>query len=306
MEKPIGRFAPTPSGELHAGNLLCALLAYLSVKRRGGKFLVRIEDLDGARCPASASQRVLEMLRRLGLESDEPPLWQSKRQAAYGKAEETLRRKATVYPCFCTRAELHAAEAPRQHDGGVLYAGTCRNLLPEQIQALSAKRKPCVRIAVPAMRISFTDGLAGRITQNLATECGDFILRRSDGVYAYQLAVVADDGESGITEIVRGTDLLTSTPRQIWLQRLLGFATPTYYHIPLVCDADGRKLSKREGDSAARLLERYTPEQILGALAYACGLLPQARPATLAELVDGFAWSKVHKDRIVLPERFIG
>lgn len=297
---PIGRFAPTPSGEMHAGNLLCALLAFLSVKSAGGKFLVRIEDLDAERCPRSSAEKIIATLDKLGLVSDEPIIWQSEQGKVYAEKERELGEKVRIYPCFCTRAQLHAAEAPRLSDGGVIYSGACKNLTPEQIKLKSATRKPCYRVEVPNEDICFFDGVAGKTVQNLQEGCGDFILRRSDGVYAYQFAVSVDDGESGVTEVVRGNDLLLSTPRQIWLMRLLGYSTPTYYHIPLVCDGEGRKLSKSEGDSAARLVESYPPEKVLGFLAYCAGLIDRNRPATLDELISTFSWQKVKKDKIFL------
>jgi len=297
---PTGRFAPTPSGEMHAGNLLCALLAYLSIKSVGGKFLVRIEDLDAERCPKSAADKILSTLGALGINSDEPVLWQSERRGVYQAKEKELKGKARIYPCFCTRAQLHAAEAPRLSDGGVIYSGACRNLTPEQIALKCEKRSPCYRVEVPDEVVKFRDIIAGETAQNLKEECGDFILRRSDGVYAYQLAVAVDDGESGVTEVVRGNDLLLSTPRQIWLMRLLGYEPPVYCHIPLVCDADGRKLSKSEGDSAARLLESYSPERVLGMLAYSANLIESNRPADLEELIARFSWDKVPKGKIIL------
>lgn len=290
---------------MHLGNLLCALLSYLSVKSKGGKFIVRIEDLDSLRAPREAGEKILDTLSRLGLAGDEQPLWQSERADTYRKYEEILRSRGLVYPCFCSRAQLHAAEAPRLSDGGVIYAGTCRNLSREQADKLALQRKPCLRVKVPDETVAFHDGIAGDFSQNLAAECGDFIIRRSDGVYAYQLAVVADDGESGVTEIVRGADLVTSTPRQIWLARTFGFAVPRYFHIPLVCDCNGRKLSKSEGDSATALLSRLGAEQVLGGLAYAAGILPECRPSTLSELTALFDWSKVPRDKIRLPELFL-
>lgn len=300
---PTGRFAPTPSGEMHAGNLLCALLAYLSIKSVGGKFLVRIEDLDAERCPRSSAEKIIATLEQLGLKSDEPILWQSERQAVYRDKEEALQKKARVYPCFCTRAQLHAAEAPRLSDGGIIYSGACRNLTDEQIKQKSATRRPCYRIEVPDEVLSFNDIIVGQTQQNLKDGCGDFILCRSDGVYAYQFAVAVDDGESGVTEVVRGNDLLLSTPRQIWLMRLLGYEPPVYCHIPLVCDGSGRKLSKSEGDSAARLVESYSPERVLGFLAHSSGLIERNRPASLEELISCFSWDKVHKDKILLDKQ---
>ncbi|MCM1546602.1 MAG: tRNA glutamyl-Q(34) synthetase GluQRS [Clostridiales bacterium] len=302
---PTGRFAPTPSGEMHAGNLLCALLAYLSVKSKGGRFLVRIEDLDRERCPRFSAEKIISTLDMLGLKSDEAPLWQSERQQIYREKERLLADKARIYPCFCTRAQLHAAEAPRLSDGGIVYSGACRNLTAEQIAQKSLSRRPCFRVEVSNEEIVFDDLFAGRTAQNLREECGDFILRRSDGVYAYQFAVAVDDGESGVTEVVRGDDLLMSTPRQIWLMRLLGYAPPSYYHIPLVCDGEGRKLSKSEGDSAANLVENYPPERVLGFLAFCAGITDKNRPATLDELVAIFSWQKVRKDRILLDKNLL-
>ncbi len=302
VRTPVGRFAPTPSGELHAGNVLCALLAYLSVKSRGGKFLIRIEDLDSVRCPTCSAQKILDVLGAFGLESDETPLWQSERSCVYRAKEELLRRKGLVYPCFCTRAQLHAAEAPRLDDGGVVYSGVCRALSKDMAAEKSKTRKPCLRVAVPDMEIKFRDGIAGELTQNLAHECGDFIIRRSDGVYAYQLAVAVDDGESEVTEVVRGADLLSSTPRQMWLMSLFGYTVPEYYHIPLVCDPAGRKLSKSEGDGITRRLAASSPERLLGSLAYAANIIPADEPVSLSELTKDFSWKKVPRTRILLPQ----
>ncbi len=262
--------------------------------------MVRIEDLDADRCPRSSAEKILDTLDKLGLNGDEPPLWQSERESVYRNIEQELNKKVRVYPCFCTRAQLHAAEAPRLSDGGVIYSGACRNLTDEQIKQKSAARKPCYRVEVPDEEISFVDKIAGETSQNLKDGCGDFILRRSDGVYAYQFAVAVDDGESGVTEVVRGNDLLFSTPRQIWLMRLLGYSVPDYYHIPLVCDGTGRKLSKSEGDSAARLVQSYPRERVLGFLAYSAGLIESNRSASLTELTECFLWDKVRKDKILL------
>lgn len=302
---PTGRFAPTPSGVMHAGNLLCALLAYLSVKSVNGKFIVRIEDLDKERCSRESTKKVIETLDALGLHSDEPPLYQSERGNFYSMKETELRQKARIYPCFCTRVQLHAAEAPRLNDGGVIYSGACRNLSYAQTEELKRTRRPCFRIKVPDEEIAFTDMIAGKTVQNLKDACGDFIIRRSDGIYAYQFAVAADDGESGVTEVVRGNDLLSSTPRQLWLMRLLGYGFPHYYHIPLVCDISGRKLSKSDGDSAVRLIESYPRERVLGFLAFSAGILARNRPTTLDELIAAFSWNKVHRDKILIDQNGI-
>ncbi|MDE7084716.1 MAG: tRNA glutamyl-Q(34) synthetase GluQRS, partial [Clostridia bacterium] len=227
-------------------------------------------------------------------------LWQSERGEVYREKERELTKKVRAYPCFCTRAQLHAAEAPRLGDGGVIYSGACRNLSPGQIAEKSATRRPCYRVEVPNEVIEFNDMVAGRTVQNLKEGSGDFILRRSDGVYSYQFAVAVDDGGSGVTEVVRGNDLLLSTPRQIWLMRLLGYKPPVYCHIPLVCDGAGRKLSKSEGDSASRLVESYSKERVLGFLAFSAGLIGRNRAATLDELTEGFSWNQVRKDKILL------
>ncbi|MDE7107482.1 MAG: tRNA glutamyl-Q(34) synthetase GluQRS [Clostridiales bacterium] len=300
----IGRFAPTPSGFMHAGNLLCAMLAYLSAKSKGGKFIIRIEDLDALRCPRSAAMDIIETLKAVGITSDEPMLWQSERTAAYKAAEQRLKTQTQIYPCYCSRAELHAPEITRLPDGGILYPKTCKSLTAEQKAEREKRVKPSLRISVPDEVVAFIDGICGKQSQNLAESCGDFIIRRSDGVYAYQLAVVVDDGESGVTEVVRGADLLYDTPRQIYLQKLLGLPTPKYYHIPLVCDADGRKLSKSEGDSAQRLLKTHSAKQIIGELAFAANLLNEPRPIDIDDLIPLYSADKIPCDKIMLPESF--
>ena len=212
-------------------------------------------------------------------------------------------RKGLVYPCFCSRSQLHAADAPHRSDGNVVYAGTCRNLTPEEIVLRTARRKPAWRVMVPDETISFVDGHMGPYAENLAQDCGDFYLRRADGVFAYQLAGVVDDALMGVTQVVRGADLLSSTPRQLWLYRELGLPAPEFYHMPLLLAVDGRRLSKRDGDESLEHLQaRYTPEQIIGRLAYACGLQNAPDPRTPAELADGFSWQRVPQNDIILPE----
>lgn len=306
MPSPIvGRFAPTPSGRLHLGNLLCAMLAYLSARSAGGKFLLRIEDLDIPRCPAALSRQAVEDLAYLGFTWDEEPLYQSQRASIYDHALEALARQGLLYPCFCTRAQLHASAAPNLGDTQFIYAGTCRNLTQKEISTLSALRKPALRLRVADKEISFQDGVYGLYTENLALDCGDFIVKRSDGLFGYQLAVVVDDALSGVSQVVRGRDILSATPRQIYLQKALGFPQPDYFHIPLLLDSDGRRLAKRDRDLGLDALLRWmSPGELLGMLAFSAGLLSEARPTTLEKLIPLFSWDKVRREDIRLPKDF--
>lgn len=288
---------------MHLGNLFTALLAWLSARADGGEFVLRIEDLDPDRSRAEYAEAIRDDLRWLGLDWDREMPLQSTQTPVYAEQFERLRKRGLIYPCFCTRNELHAASAPHASDGTLLYAGICRNLTPAQIA--SQTRKPAWRIRVPEETISFRDGVFGAVTQNLATACGDFILRRSDGVYAYQLAVVCDDALGGITQVVRGCDLLPSTPRQIWLGRELGFVQPAYYHVPLLVAPDGRRLSKRERDlDMEHLRRRYTPEQLTGRLAFLAGLRPEVSAVAPKELAHGFTWGVIHKNDIPISKDF--
>ena len=257
------------------------------------------------RCPRSFADLIIDDLRWLELDWDGEIPYQSERTAVYEKYEAILREKGLLYPCFCSRAALHAASAPHLSDGRVVYAGTCRDLTPEQVAEKRKKRAPATRVRVPERTITFTDGVYGDYTETLTEECGDFIIRRSDGVFAYQLAVVVDDGLSGVTEVVRGHDLIGSTPRQIWLYELFGFTPPKFIHIPLLCDHDGRRLSKRDEDLDLGLLrEKFTPEQVIGALACAAGLTDTAEPVAAKELVKAFSWEKIPKHELYLPNVF--
>ena len=307
----VGRFAPSPSGRIHLGNILCCLLAWLSARQKGGRVVLRIEDLDTARCPRRYADQMEADLRWLGLDWDEgpgtggphEPYYQSRRTALYQAALEKLEQQELVYPCFCTRAELHAASAPHREDGQVLYAGTCRELTPEQAAEKARTRAPALRLRVPQETWAFTDGHMGPYRENLARDCGDFLLRRSDGMFAYQLAVVVDDAAMGVTEVVRGADLLDSTPRQLYLYHLLGLNAPAFYHFPLLLAPDGRRLSKRDADAGLDSLQgRVTAEEVLGKLAWLAGFNPSAEPKTAPELLDDFAWEKVPGEDIRLPE----
>ena len=208
-----------------------------------------------------------------------------------------------MYPCFCSRAQLHAASAPHREDGTPVYPGTCRKLTAEQRREKVEQRKPAMRLIVPDETVEFTDGHLGLYRENLKTDCGDFVLRRSDGVYAYQLAVVVDDALMGVTQVVRGADLLESTPRQLYLYRLLGLPAPRFYHLPLLLAPDGRRLSKRDGDvSLEQLQSRCTAPEIIGRLAFLAGLLDKPEPARPQELLAVFDWDKVPREDIRLPE----
>ena len=301
-----GRYAPSPSGRMHLGNLMCCLLAWLSAKSKGGQVLLRIEDLDTVRCPRVYADAIVDDLAWLGLAADgpTPTVYQSERSGIYQQYYDILLKKGLVYPCFCSRSQLHAASAPHRSDGQVVYAGTCRGLSDAEIARRSLTRAPAFRVQVPDEEIAFTDGHLGRYAENLARDCGDFYLRRADGVFAYQLAVVVDDALMGVTEVVRGSDLLSSTPRQLWLYRELGLTAPQFYHLPLLLAPDGRRLSKRDGDqSLENLRARYTPQEIIGKLAYVCGLQDTPAPASPQELVPAFSWDKVPKQDILLPEK---
>ena len=307
----VGRFAPSPSGRLHLGNLFCCLLAWLSARQQGGRVVLRVEDLDTARCPRRYALQAMEDLHWLGLTWDEGPgadgghgsYFQSERTALYQMALQKLEGMGLVYPCFCTRAELHAASAPHREDGQVIYPGTCRHLTAEQAAEKARVRAPALRLRVPDEVVAFTDRHMGPHAENLAQDCGDFLLRRSDGMFAYQLAVVVDDAAMGVTEVVRGSDLLDSTPRQLLLYRLLELPAPQFCHFPLLLSHDGRRLSKRDADAGLEtLMARLSPEEILGKLAYLGGFHPSAAPASAEELLTEFDWDKVPKADIPIPE----
>ncbi len=303
----VGRFAPTPSGRLHLGNLMCALLAWLSAKSRGGQCLLRIEDLDTVRCPdmGENTKYLLDDLAWLGLDFDGDVLYQSKRSEIYASYFERLEQMGLIYPCYCSRAELHAASAPHLSDNTPIYDRKCF-LRAERGELPPAGRRPAWRLRVPDEDIQFTDRLAGPYRENLERECSDFVVRRSDGIFAYQLAVVVDDALSGVNEVLRGNDLLFSTPRQIYIQHLLGYDTPDYCHIPLLTDAAGRRLSKRDGDGCmANVREKYKDAgPVLGALAAALRLIPSPESITAKELIPLFSVEKLPRLAVKLPEGF--
>lgn len=299
----IGRFAPSPSGRMHLGNVFSALMAWCSVRSRNGTMLLRIEDLDPDRCRASYAEQIKQDLLWLGLDWDTESPPQSTRTEVYETYFDRLRERGLVYPCYCTRDQLHSASAPHASDGQPIYAGTCRYLTDEQRK--QQWRAPAWRVCVPDRKIIFTDGVYGLREENLAEDCGDFILRRSDGVYAYQLAVVVDDGEAGVTQIVRGCDLLGSTARQLWLQEQFGFSAPEYCHIPLLVAPDGRRLSKRDRDLDIGILrERFSAEKLIGRLAFAAHLTETNEKISARELAERFDWSKIKAEPITVGKDF--
>ena len=309
----VGRFAPSPSGRMHLGNLFCSLLAWLSARSAGGRVVLRIEDLDTQRCLPRYADQLEGDLRWLGLSWDEGgsgggphgPYYQSRRTQLYQAALNRLEAQGLVYPCFCTRAQLRAASAPHREDGQTVYPGTCRALSRAEIarRVRESGGPPALRLRVPDETVTVPDGHLGRYRESLRGDCGDFLLRRSDGLFAYQLAVVVDDAAMGVTQVVRGADLLSSAPRQLLLYRLLDLPAPEFIHLPLLLSPDGRRLSKRERDVGLPELERrYTPEEIVGKLAYLAGLNPTARPRTPESLVDTFSWEQVPVKDIHLPD----
>ena len=296
MEKVVGRFAPTPSGRMHLGNVFAALIAWLSVRSRDGSLVLRMEDLDTQRTSADFADVLRDDLRWLVLNWDWETAPQSQRSEVYDRYFEKMMDEGLLYPCYCTRSQLHSVNAPHLSDGTYVYPGTCRTLTDPP-----AGRKPAWRVMVPDREWSFRDYVQGDYSLNLATGCGDMVVRRADGVYVYQLAVTVDDGESGVTEVVRGMDLLSSAPRQMYLQELLGFPHPEYGHVPMLLAPDGRRLSKRDRDLDLGVLrQELKPEELIGNLAFAAGLIAKYEPISARELAAVFSWDKLRGDAIYL------
>lgn len=294
-----GRFAPSPTGRMHLGNVFSALLSWLSAKSQGGTWLLRIEDIDPQRSKQEYAELIMDDLHWLGLDWDEGPYYQSERGDIYEHYLKQLTDNGLTYPCYCTRADILATQAPHESDGRVVYKGTCRNLAP------GVKTGPAaIRMKVPSEGkgiLSFTDGHYGMQTIDLTTHCGDFIVRRKDGAWAYQLAVVVDDALMGINEVVRGCDLLLSSPQQIYLAQQLGFAPPHFTHLPLLCNKQGQRLSKRDQSlDMAALRTSNTLEEIIGMLAHAAGLQQSNEPITAQELIGEFSWDKIPTNNIIM------
>ena len=300
-----GRFAPSPTGEMHLGNVLAALLSCLSARQQGGLWRLRIEDLDPQRSRQEYADRLMRDLEWLGLTWDGEVVYQSQRTAIYEQYLQQLHE--LTYPCTCTRNEILAAQAPHESDGRVVYPGTCR---PNGVESQKSKveslitsvdRPAAIRLMVPDEMIEYEDRVYGHQSVNLATHCGDFILRRSDRVFAYQLAVVVDDAQMGVTEIVRGRDLLLSAAQQHYLRRILGFTQPVYCHHPLLVNTQGQRLCKRDQSLAVSAMRQHcTAEQIIGKLAYTIGLTPTPEPVTAERLIPIFSWTKIPQQDITV------
>ena len=296
----VGRFAPTPSGRMHLGNVFSALMAWLGARSAGGQMVLRIEDLDARAQNPQVADDLMRDLEWLGLDWDQGPFYQSRRRELYRQAVDDLSARGLTYPCFCSRADLHAAQAPHASDGTYIYQGTCSNLTPNQVAEKSKTRPPATRLVVPgatdpAGTITFVDQVFGPQHEVLASDCGDFIICRSDGVFAYQLAVVVDDGLMGVNQVVRGMDLLGSCARQTYLAHLLGFEAPTYAHVPLLVAPDGRRLAKREKDLDLGALRAtgVSAQQIIGLLAGAAGLIESGQSIMPRDLIEAFSWDKI-------------
>ena len=280
----VGRFAPSPTGPLHLGSLVAAVGSYCLARRSGGRWLVRMEDLDAPRTVPGAAEDILRTLEAFALHWDGEVIWQSRRSAAYEEAISTLRRKGLVFDCACSRREV-LASAPHQGEEGPVYPGTCREGIPR------GRRPRALRLRVPERTFCFTDALLGPQEQHLASAVGDFVLRRADGVFAYQLAVVVDDAAAGVTQVVRGADLLGSTPRQVYLHNCLETPIPEYIHLPLVTSAGGEKISKRHGAVSVD----STPDRGR-LLRQVLGFLGQPAPPALAgaDCREIMAWAVAH------------
>lgn len=314
---PRGRFAPSPSGFMHLGNAWTALLAWLDIRKRNGTMILRMEDLDPDRSKKEFADAILSDLKWLGLDWDEGPdkegdygpYRQSERSEFYEAVFEKLLKQEKVYPCYCSRAELrNAAFAPHVGETEYPYSGRCRNMALERKQhPAEGGRLPAFRLKVDSAEIVFYDEIYGLQKQRLEEVCGDFVIRRADGVFAYQLAVVIDDADMQVSRVVRGADLLNSTPRQIYLWKLLGKTPPYYLHVPLLVSSDGTRLSKRHGSLTLKALRSsgVKPEEVIGKLAFWAGLIKKPESIRALELISVFNANGLPKDAVVVADNMI-
>lgn len=299
----LTRLAPSPTGALHLGNARTFLVNWLVARQRGWRVLLRIEDLDGPRVKHGADLQAIEDLKWLGVDWDDGPVYQSTRGGVYRAAVERLIAAGRAYPCICTRREVEgAASAPHAEDGAAVYPGTCRGRFGSVEEARAAAgREPAIRFAVNEETLEFVDGFRGPLRFEPARQLGDFVIMKADGTAAYQLAVVMDDAEAGVTQVIRGDDLADSTPRQILLYRALGLTEriPRYHHLPLVVGEDGRRLAKRHGDTRlAHYRERgVTAGRVLALMARWCGVEAGAS-GTIAELLERFELARMGRERV--------
>ncbi|WP_245625156.1 tRNA glutamyl-Q(34) synthetase GluQRS [Paenibacillus stellifer] len=312
-----GRFAPSPSGHIHIGNALAALMAWLQIRHQHGEFVLRMEDIDVSRCRPAFVISILDDLRWLGLDWDEgpdiggrfAPYTQSERLDLYEEALNRLLDDGRLYPCYCSRHDiLAAAAAPHGLSSeGPVYPGTCRNLTPEEAARRAQTKTPSLRFRVQDRELDLLDGVAGRRFIN-ATSGGDFIIRRADGIFSYQLAVVVDDALMGITDVLRGADLLDSTPRQLLLYEALGWQAPRFAHVPLLMGPDGRRLAKRHGGITLSELRTagVTPAGVAGWLAWAAGLIPEPVEIAASDLIPHFELSRLKSCDIVVTPDMLG
>lgn len=294
---------------MHLGNVFTALVSWLSAKKEGGRWLLRIEDLDPQRSKTEYARLIEDDLHWLGLDWDEGgladrgtagPYRQSMRGDIYAEVLDRLAATGLTYPCVCTRADIMSTQAPHESDGRIIYQGTCRPSDAPPFHAAKPTHPCATRLYVPDSEIHFDDGVFGPQSVNLTDHCGDFVLQRADGAWAYQLAVVIDDALMGVTEVVRGCDLLLSTAQQLYLYGLLGYTPPRYIHLPLICNSAGQRLSKRDlSMSMSELRLRYTPQEIIGKLACMAGITNDCGPCTPESLVGIFDVGRLPRQRAV-------
>jgi glutamyl-tRNA synthetase len=305
MSDATTRLAPSPTGALHLGNARTFLVNWLLARQNGWRIVLRIEDIDGPRIKRDADQQAIEDMQWLGIDWDEGPVYQSARREKYKAAIEKLIASGHAYPCVCSRKEVEqAASAPHAEDGAAVYPGTCRGRFQSIDEAAKASGKaPAIRFKVPGGMVTFSDHVVGEQSCDVQKSLGDFVIAKADGTPAYQLAVVVDDADAGVTHVIRGDDLIDSTPRQILLYRALGLEPklPAYYHLPLVVGEDGRRLAKRHGDTRLATYRQagVKPERLLALLAKWCGVYT-GDAASAKELVTRFSPDRLPREPIVM------